>query len=129
MTLKLTTFGPCWRCKRYLPEPGDCPTCHAKNAAFEHTAIHDFAEELLAQLKEEQAHNSKINAETAVGIRFDVFHRDGFRCTYCGKGPGDGVKLHADHVIPKSKGGPDSLDNLVTSCQACNIGKRDKIIQ
>lgn len=55
-------------------------------------------------------------------IRFEVFKRDGFRCTYCGsKSPN--VELEADHVIPRSRGGPDSLDNLTTACTACNRGK------
>lgn len=62
----------------------------------------------------------------AVGLRFDVFMRDGFRCRYCGRSIDEGIVLHADHVIPESKGGPTTLDNLVTSCMDCNWGKSDK---
>jgi 5-methylcytosine-specific restriction endonuclease McrA len=69
---------------------------------------------------------SRRRAEVAVGLRFDVFKRDGFRCRYCGQSADDGVILHADHVIPQSKGGPTTLDNLVTACFACNLGKSDK---
>lgn len=69
---------------------------------------------------------SRRRAEVAVGLRFDVFKRDGFRCRYCGAAAEDGAVLHADHVIPQSKGGPTTLENLVTACFACNIGKSDK---
>jgi 5-methylcytosine-specific restriction endonuclease McrA len=62
----------------------------------------------------------------AVGLRFDVFTRDGFRCRYCGASADDGAILHADHVIPESKGGPTTLENLVTACIDCNLGKSDK---
>jgi hypothetical protein len=55
--------------------------------------------------------------------RFKVFDRDDYTCRYCGKTPADGITLEADHVIPKSKGGDDSMENLVTSCFDCNRGK------
>lgn len=54
--------------------------------------------------------------------RFDVFKRDDFSCVYCGSSPPD-VKLHADHMIPVVEGGSDDLDNLVTACDSCNLGK------
>lgn len=62
----------------------------------------------------------------AVGLRFDVFMRDAFRCRYCGISVDDGAILHADHVIPESKGGPTTLANLVTACIDCNLGKSNK---
>lgn len=43
-------------------------------------------------------------------------------CCYCGSVDG----LHMDHLIPKSKGGWDSSDNLVWACKSCNSSKRDK---
>lgn len=64
----------------------------------------------------------------ASGLRFDVFARDGFRCRYCGVSVDDGAALHADHVIPRSKGGPTLIDNLVTACVDCNLGKSDKLL-
>lgn len=67
-------------------------------------------------------------AEVAVGLRFMVFKRDEFRCRYCGIGARDGAILHADHVIPRSKGGLTALENLVTACIDCNLGKSDKDI-
>lgn len=66
------------------------------------------------------------SAFLAVGLRYDVFKRDGFRCVYCGRGPRDGALLEADHVIARSLGGADTLSNLVTSCKECNLGKSNK---
>ncbi len=60
--------------------------------------------------------------------RFSTFIRDNFKCRYCGSSPledGD-IKLHCDHIKPKSKGGEDLRENLVTSCLDCNMGKIDR---
>jgi hypothetical protein len=65
----------------------------------------------------------------ASGLRFDVFMRDDFRCRYCGRSADDGAILHTDHVVPESRGGPTTLENLVTACMDCNLGKSDKELQ
>jgi 5-methylcytosine-specific restriction endonuclease McrA len=55
--------------------------------------------------------------------RENVFKRDGYCCVYCGD---DHKKtLTLDHVIPQSKGGKDSWENLVTACKKCNLQKSD----
>ncbi len=46
------------------------------------------------------------------------------QCSYCGVKPPP--KLHGDHLIPKSKGGLESGDNLVWSCRSCNSAKNDR---
>lgn len=53
--------------------------------------------------------------------RNNIYKRDGGECVYCG----DNHNLTLDHVIPKSKGGPNSWDNLVTACKKCNNEKGD----
>jgi hypothetical protein len=60
------------------------------------------------------------------GLRFDVLQRDGFRCVYCGGTPSQGCTLQVDHVIPVSSGGKTVIENLVTACWTCNIGKCSK---
>ena len=62
------------------------------------------------------------------GLRFKVLKRDGFRCQYCGRSAKDGAVLEVDHIIPKSKGGTNDMDNLITACRECNRGKRDKLL-
>ena len=61
-------------------------------------------------------------------VRFAVFDRDNFTCRYCGRSTDDQITLEVDHVIPKSKGGGDEMENLVTSCCECNRGKSAKTI-
>ena len=55
-------------------------------------------------------------------IRFEVLKRDKFTCQYCGQQSPE-VILHLDHIKPVSKGGKNTLLNLVTSCVDCNLGK------
>lgn len=58
--------------------------------------------------------------------RFNVFLRDHWRCQYCA----DTFKtseLTFDHVIPKSRGGRSSWDNIVTACRACNLVKGNRM--
>lgn len=54
-------------------------------------------------------------------LRTAVFERDGASCRYCGNDPGP--HWHCDHVVPRSKHGPSSLENCVVSCRPCNINK------
>ena len=56
-------------------------------------------------------------------VRYDVFERDGHRCCSCGTRVGAGITLHVDHIIPVSRGGLSTLDNLQTLCATCNLGK------
>lgn len=55
-------------------------------------------------------------------LRFEVFKRDEFSCVYCGATP-PSVVLQIDHIHPVVEGGTNAIDNLITSCQPCNIGK------
>lgn len=52
-----------------------------------------------------------------------VFARDGWACQYCGSRS----NLTVDHVIPRSKGGPSTWENIVASCAPCNRRKGDAL--
>jgi 5-methylcytosine-specific restriction endonuclease McrA len=52
--------------------------------------------------------------------RKNIIRRDNFQCQYCGR---KHVELTIDHIIPKSRGGSDSWDNLVAACKSCNNRK------
>lgn len=62
-------------------------------------------------------------------IRFAVLERDGFRCRYCGAASADGATLHVDHIHPRAHGGDqEDMDNLVTACLDCNLGKSARLL-
>lgn len=50
-----------------------------------------------------------------------VFARDGGKCVYCGA-----PATSLDHVVPKSRGGPHTWDNVVSACGRCNHLKADR---
>lgn len=52
-------------------------------------------------------------------LRNEIFKRDGFKCVACGATQ----DLAVDHVIPFSKGGTSTKDNLRTLCKSCNSKK------
>lgn len=55
--------------------------------------------------------------------RKNVFRRDEHTCQYCATRTFD---LTLDHVLPRSRGGPTSWENVVACCKACNARKRDR---
>ena len=60
--------------------------------------------------------------------RFNVFLRDAFRCQYCSvKKPSHDLTF--DHVVPRSKGGGTSWENVVTACQKCNLAKGNRMLK
>ena len=54
--------------------------------------------------------------------RKNVMLRDAHQCQYCGRRP-PVRDLNIDHVLPRSRGGGDSWENLVTACRLCNLRK------
>ncbi|QGQ97020.1 HNH endonuclease [Paenibacillus psychroresistens] len=62
---------------------------------------------------------SKKKKKISVRLRLAIFKRDSYKCKYCGYGE----DLEADHVVPESRGGETSIDNLVTACKVCNQKK------
>lgn len=65
-------------------------------------------------------------SRTPAFTRFNLFLRDEFTCQYCS----DGFKTHDltfDHLIPRSRGGRTSWDNIVTACRNCNTAKGNKM--
>lgn len=58
--------------------------------------------------------------------RDEVLARDDCRCLCCGESRRN--HLQVDHILPRSRGGPNSLDNLQTLCRICNVLKGDQVI-
>ena len=61
---------------------------------------------------------------TAPLSRRAVFARDQGRCQYCGK-----TAESIDHVMPRSKGGGHSWENVVACCRRCNTFKGDRLLE
>jgi len=56
--------------------------------------------------------------------RKNILRRDGHRCQYCGRGD---VPLTVDHIMPISRGGEETWENLVAACVKCNNRKGDRV--
>jgi hypothetical protein len=91
----------------------------------------DFAQEqiLIRNWKEKFSSPIRFHSRRITNwesLRLEVFQRDNYSCVYCGKSED---VMHCDHVHPKSKGGTDDLDNLVTACAFCNTSKGTKSLE
>lgn len=62
-----------------------------------------------------------VQAKSESASRIAILRRDRHTCTYCGR-PGYTV----DHIVPKSRGGRYTWQNLVTACAECNVTKADR---
>ena len=71
---------------------------------------------------------SEERRDISLGLRYKVLSRDRFKCVKCGVSPSTDIncKLHIDHIVPFSKGGLTTLENLQTLCENCNLGKGNR---
>jgi hypothetical protein len=60
-------------------------------------------------------------------VRYDILKRDR-KCVLCGAAPDvdSAVRLHVDHIVPRSKGGSNDMSNLQVLCAECNLGKSNR---
>ena len=65
----------------------------------------------------------KVPYKKIILTRRNILKRDGHKCGYCGRAD---LPLTIDHVVPKSKGGDDSWENLVAACLPCNNRKGNR---
>jgi 5-methylcytosine-specific restriction endonuclease McrA len=66
----------------------------------------------------------KVPYTTRVALnRRAVFARDNHKCQYC-HAPAENI----DHVVPRSRGGTHTWDNVVAACKACNARKEDRML-
>ena len=88
------------------------------------TTAYDAKKEVSPQIN---AHRTK--REAGLSLRYAVLKRDHFKCCACGASPAKdpSVELHVDHIVPWSRGGETTIDNLQTLCSKCNLGKSDEL--
>lgn len=89
---------------------------NAKNA-FLHTVSAAYPVPSIIRLQE----YVNIPYKGVVLSRQNIFKRDGHSCQYCGSKS----VLTLDHVMPRSRGGQSSWENLITACKQCNSKKGD----
>lgn len=65
-------------------------------------------------------HYVKLPYKEVALTRKNVLHRDNHCCQYCGY---VGDDLTIDHVLPRSRGGTDTWENMVAACRRCNVKK------
>lgn len=85
-----------------------------------------------SQRRKLQTAHSLMRAEAAgvpartpvpVEVRRAIFERDGGRCVQCGSN----FDLQYDHILPLSRGGATTVENLQLLCTDCNLGKADSL--
>lgn len=92
--------------------------------------LHDDPDKVIRTVDDEYSYPSVIRLRRYIRLpyarialsRKNIMKRDQQTCQYCG------VKsdLTLDHVMPKSRGGVDSWENLVTACNHCNVKKGNR---
>lgn len=61
-------------------------------------------------------------------LRDEVARRDDEQCLYCGlRQFGNVATFHIDHIVPRSRGGPTTLDNLALQCPNCSLHKSNRV--
>nr|MDO8097724.1 HNH endonuclease signature motif containing protein [Candidatus Njordarchaeota archaeon] len=58
-------------------------------------------------------------------VKEAIFKRDSYKCVVCGLGRKDGVEICADHIVPKDKGGTNTIENGQTLCAQHNLIKKN----
>ncbi len=116
---------PCRRCKHF-----NVVTADLNQSTVTEFIVHiaDILNGMEQRWRQYAGRRAVERGVIGVGLRFEVFKRDDFRCQYCGISAKDGAILHADHIMPQSRGGPTTLQNLVTACIDCNLGKSDRLL-
>ncbi len=70
--------------------------------------------------------NGFYNSEPWMAVRYQALKLYGGACQCCGRTRKDGIKIHVDHIKPRSKYPALQLElgNLQILCEPCNLGKR-----
>lgn len=121
-------------CASQAPERGDIsgfdPETISVALDLDEDAIHDILAAITAKglIVNNLVSDRRIFQTTQLpsywkSLRVLIFERDGYICQYCGISVDS---PHCDHVFPRSRGGSDEIENLVTACPRCNISKKDR---
>ena len=122
ITYKITI---CKYCQKEYNKPSSTP----KRVYCSDECANNHNKEYFEKLKNGIVEYTDGTSGNYYRLRFEVLKRDNFTCQYCGKNViDDKIKIHIDHIHPESKGGKFEIDNLITSCEECNLGKLDVLL-
>lgn len=95
---------------------GGCPRCLQVDALVGGYTDEDYAWEAANMPARPQ---ERVKERIPGPIRRAVYERDAYRCVICGTW----LDLTLDHIVPESKGGQATVDNLQTMCRSHNSQK------
>lgn len=92
--------------------------------------LHDDPDRTIRTVDDEFSYPSVIRLRSYIRLpytkivlsRRNIMKRDNYTCQYCGSKS----DLTLDHVMPRSRSGPDTWENLVTACNKCNVKKGNR---
>jgi 5-methylcytosine-specific restriction enzyme A len=117
----------CWKKNNYKPKPKKYHTknCFYCNERFETTSPNQLSCSKQCGLETQKIKVLLFKKKTS----FHIFERDNFTCVYCGKNSyEDNAKLIVEHIYPRSKGGQNDINNMITACSKCNGEKSAKLL-
>ena len=103
---------------------------YSKHCTFLESEIRTAMRDIIIRAQytqSEEFRRKNERSKVTPSLRLQVIERDNRRCCICGRSVRDGVTLEVDHILPISRGGKTTYDNLQTLCRDCNRGKGDKL--
>jgi hypothetical protein len=146
----LEYFEKLWRWRKQVPSRADFVKYNAETGLMFHssTILNRFGyykvfcetfskykkgivnKAAFQELKKKQKKKNKLRQAISPRLRAIVLNRDNKTCQDCGANPKENkkAKLHVHHIIPVANGGKTVLDNLITNCDKCNLGKSNVVL-
>lgn len=125
-------FGSWYQALKVFVESMNSEEPILKESKFDSAEISDSAinqsRDGISEFQKKLVCREQVTRSISVSLRYKILNRDNFKCAKCGSSPAVefSCKLHVDHIIPFSKGGQSTFENLQTLCQNCNLGKSNR---
>lgn len=98
-----------------------------KNGKAQHTVNGELVKVASLRLTTFKEKGVKCYSCDRVGTHFRLQRQEREPKFHLGLWTEDGIEMTKDHIVPKSKGGYDHIDNMQTMCEKCNGQKRNEV--
>ena len=88
--------------------------------------VHSVSQRLLVPRVIQLLHFDRLPRSRVKFTRANIYTRDKYRCQYCGR-QASKAELNIDHLVPRSRGGRSTWENVVVACIPCNRHKADRL--